>query len=406
MLMTDPRNISRRFSLCTVMQAITNCGPISRASIAKQTGLSKQTVSEIAQQLESDGWIRETGRTSGHIGRSAVTYEIVPEAAYIASVDLGGTKVRVALADLGCCVIAEAVEPTNIAGGRQVVQQIARICRSLAEKQNVASDKLAFATVGVPGVPNADTGRILMAPNIAGLDEIDFAGLLAADLGISVQVENDVNLAVLGEHWAGCGQDIDDLVFVSFGTGIGAGLVINGKLVRGAIGAAGELGFLPFGADPFDPQILKAGALETRAGSIGMQVRYRELSNRTADVPEIFDRAEQGDQHATQTLDETAQLLARVMATIAAVANPSLIVLGGSIGQRPELLERLKPAVEACFPFPVPLKVSELGSKAAIVGGAAIGLNKLHHMLFADGLSGVDLTLPRPEVVTLKVGAR
>ncbi|MCR9121312.1 MAG: ROK family transcriptional regulator [Phyllobacteriaceae bacterium] len=406
MPMTDPRNISRRISLCTVMQAITNCGPISRASIAKQTGLSKQTVSEIAQQLENDGWIREIGRTSGHIGRSAVTYEIVPEAAYIASVDLGGTKVRVALADLGCCVIAEAVEPTNVAGGRQVVQQIARICRSLAEKQNVASDKLAFATVGVPGVPNADTGRIQMAPNIAGLDAIDFTGLLAADLGISVQVENDVNLAVLGEHWAGCGQDIDDLVFVSFGTGIGAGLVINGKLVRGAIGAAGELGFLPFGADPFDPQILKAGALETRAGSIGMQVRYRELSNRNADVPEIFDRAEQGDQHATQTLDETAQLLARVMATIAAVANPSLIVLGGSIGQRPELLERLKPAVEACFPFPVPLKVSELGSKAAIVGGAAIGLNKLHHMLFADGLSGVDLTLPRPEVVTLKVGAR
>ena len=403
--MTDQRNISRRLSLCTVMQAITNCGPISRASIAKQAGLSKQTVSEIAQQLEADGWIREIGRTRGHIGRSAVTYEIVPEAAYIASVDLGGTKVRVALADLGCHVIAETVEPTDAAGGEHVVQQIARLCRALAQRQKVAFDKLAFATIGVPGVPNTQTGCILMAPNIQGLDAIDFAGHLEADLGIGVQVENDVNLAVLGEHWAGCGQDIDDLVFVSVGTGIGAGLVINGKLVRGAIGAAGELGFLPFGADPFDPQILKAGALETRAGSIGMQTRYRQLSGAAADVPAIFERAGQGDRHAMQTLDETAQLLARVMATIAAVANPSLIVLGGSIGQQPELLDRLKPAVESCFPFQIPLKTSQLGSNAALVGGAAIGLNKLHHMLFADGLTGIELTLPRPESAIGKASA-
>lgn len=403
--MTDTRNISRRLSLCTVMQAITNCGPISRASIAKQTGLSKQTVSEIAQQLEADGWIRETGRTSGHIGRSAVTYEIVPEAAYIASVDLGGTKVRVALADLGCRVVAETVEPTDAAGGEHVVRQIARLCRELAARQNVAFDKLAFATVGVPGVPNTDTGRILMAPNIEHLDAIDFAGLLEADLGVGVQVENDVNLAVLGEHWAGCGQDIDDLAFVSFGTGIGAGLVINGKLVRGAIGAAGELGFLPFGADPFDPQILKVGALETRAGSIGMKARYSELSNAAADVPAIFERAGEGDRHAAQTLDETAQLLARVMATIAAVANPSLIVLGGSIGQRPELLDRLKPAVEACFPFHIPMQMSQLGNKAALVGGASIGLNKLHHMLFANGLTGIELTLPRPEPGSAKASA-
>lgn len=398
--MTETRNISRRLSLCTVMQAITNCGPISRASIAKQTGLSKQTVSEIAQQLETDGWIRETGRTSGHIGRSAVTYEVVPEAAYIASVDLGGTKVRVALADLGCRIIAETVEPTDHAGGAAVARQIARLCRTLTAQHTIDPARLIFATIGVPGVPNRQTGRILMAPNIKGLDDIDFAALVEAELGIGVQVENDVNLAVIGEQWAGCGQDIDDLVFVSVGTGIGAGLVINGKLVRGAIGVAGELGFLPFGADPFDPKTLETGALERQAGSIGMQARYQELSGAVASVPRIFELSKSGDAHAVQVLDETARLLARVMATIAAVVNPSLIVMGGSIGQRDELLDRIKPAVEACFPFPIPIEPSQLGSKAALVGGTSIGLNKLHHMLFADGLNGVELTLPRPAAVT------
>ena len=97
-------------------------------------------------------------------------------------------------------------------------------------------------------------------------------------------------------------------------------------------------------------------------------------------------------------IDETARLLARVMATIAAVANPSLIVMGGSIGQRRELLDRIRPDLEACFPFPVPIAPSQLGSKAALVGGASIALTKLHHMLFADGLIGVNLTLPRPGV--------
>lgn len=95
------------------MEAIVQGGPISRASISKQTGLSKQTISEIVRQLEIEGWVRETGRTSGHIGRTAVTYELVPDAAYIAAVDLGGTKVRVALVDLTCQVFAEEAAPTD-----------------------------------------------------------------------------------------------------------------------------------------------------------------------------------------------------------------------------------------------------------------------------------------------------
>ena len=110
------------------MEAIVQSGPISRA-IAKQTGLSKQTISEIVRQLEDEGWVRETGRTSGHVGRTAVTYELVPDAAYIVAVDLGGTKVRVAIADLACQVFAEEVVPTDPARRQSGRRQIATLCR-------------------------------------------------------------------------------------------------------------------------------------------------------------------------------------------------------------------------------------------------------------------------------------
>ena len=121
--MSRAARISRGISLRMVMEAVIHGGPISRASIARQTGLSKQTTSEIARILETDGWIRETGRTSGHVGRMATTYEVVPDAALFAAVDLGGTKTRTAIADLSCRIVAEEVEPTAAEGGRHACRQ-------------------------------------------------------------------------------------------------------------------------------------------------------------------------------------------------------------------------------------------------------------------------------------------
>ena len=122
--LSNALRISRRFSQRSVMEAIVQGGPISRASIAKQTGLSKQTISEIVRVLEQEGWVQETGRTSGHVGRTAVTYELVFDAAYIVAVDLGGTKVRVALTDLACHIFAEDMAPTDPRGGQFIVDQI------------------------------------------------------------------------------------------------------------------------------------------------------------------------------------------------------------------------------------------------------------------------------------------
>ncbi len=388
--------LSRRFSLCAVMQAITNCGSISRASLARQTGLSKQTISAIVQQLVEDGWVTRTGRTKGPVGRSASTYEVVPGAAHIASVDLGGTKVRVSIANLACSIVAERKEATDPRGGVAVVEQIARMCRAAASDGGGISPRLAV--IGVPGVPDQSTGMIKSSPNVAGLDKIDMAAELEARLGLAVIVENDINLAVLGEQWVGHGADVDDMALVYVGTGIGAGLVINGSLVRGSSGAAGELGYLPLGADPFDPASQDTGALECHTATHGISSRYRALTGKDLTVPDIFGRAGSGEKDAAQVLDDTAQTLAQALASICAVTDPAVVVMGGSIGQRAELVDMTSAHLRKCFPRPVEVIPSDLGTRAPLVGGVLVALTRLHSMLFAEDLAGVEITLPQPRL--------
>lgn len=404
--MSETLRISRKFSQRAVMEAIIQNGPISRASISKQTGLSKQTISEIVRQLELDDWVRETGRTSGHVGRTAVTYELVPDAAYIAAVDLGGTKIRLAIADLACQVFAEEVVATDRRGGQFVVDQIADLCAQAAIHLNIPRERIRMAVIGAPGAPDAKTGRILLAPNIAGFDTMNVAAAFEKALGIDVILENDVNLAVLGENWLGQGQGIDNLAFIAVGTGIGGGLMVGGQLVRGAMNAAGELGFLPFGADPFDPESLRMGAFERVTASIGIMGHYAAASGETATVPAIFERAAAGDIHASATLDETAKYLARGISAIAAIANPEKVIMGGSIGLRPELIERIRTFLPTCFPYPVDIEASQLGPRAAIVGAAAIGLSHLHNALFGADAPDSRMSLPPAETVTFREALR
>ncbi len=392
-------------SQCAVVQAIANCGPISRASVAKITGRSKQTVSEIVANLESTGWIQAVGHTEGHIGRRAIVYEISPSAAYVASVDLGGARVRVTLCDLTGTVLTELVEPTNPNGGMAIVDQIARMVRSITALAGKPYDDLHIAVVGVPGVPDPETGAIMMSPNICNIDRIDLAGNLRRQLDVNVIVENDVNLAARGEHWLGNHGEQDDIVYLSVGTGIGAGIVVGGQLLRGRNGAAGEVGFLPFGADPFDPSSLKTGALEQVAATNAIIRQYLARTGVRKTVSEIFDAAETGESNALETLDSVARQIARATVAIIAIIDPSAVVIGGSIGQRTELLDRITHQASKCFPRKIRIEKTRLGAHAAIAGGVVTALHQLHVSLFAAGQSTTEIIIPPSEIENFVAGA-
>lgn len=392
--MTDIPRISRQFSQRAVMEAIVQGGPRSRASIARLTGLSKQTISEIVRLLEAEGWVRETGRTRGHVGRSALTYELVVDAAYIVGVDLGGTKVRVAITDLAGHIMAEDTAPTDPRGGLLLVEQIAAMAFRAAGRCAVARDKLRLAVIGVPGAPDDRTGRVMLAPNIRDFDKINVLEAFGQAFGCCVALENDVNLAALGESWQGQGQGIDDLAYVALGTGIGCGLILGGNLVRGAVNGAGEMGFLPIGADPFAPESLRMGAYESVVATHGMIGRYQQARGEKIDVPAIFARAAAGCAVARAVIDDTARYVACGIVAICAIANPRMVILGGSIGLRAEILERVQFFMPQCFPYPVTVVAGELGARAALVGATAIGLSQLHNMLFGVDAPGSRISLP------------
>ena len=380
------------------MAAILRCAPISRASLAKQTGLSKQTISEIVGRLEGDDLVYETGRTSGHIGRSAITYEVNPQAAFIVAVDLGGTKLRVALCDLACKTLAEEVAPTDPRGHIHVVDQIVKLARHATHRAKVEEGRIRLAVIAVPGAPNPGSGQIALVPNIAGFEAIDLAQQIESRLAVDVVLENDVNLAVYGEHWLGGGRNIDDLAYIALGTGLGAGIMIGGNLIRGATGAAGELGYLPFGSDPFTAESKRVGALERRIGTAGIERRFRDLAGKAASVPEIFDLAETGDRNAQHVLDDTAQVLARAVAAICAIVDPRKVLLGGGIGGRDEILPD-------CMARPPEVEAGQLGANATIVGATATGLGLLHTSLFGAPVVDTGLALPPADHILAQVAS-
>lgn len=393
--------LPRLFSLRMVVEMIVTAGPITRAEISRRTGLSKQAVSEVARQLEDAGWIGQVGRTHGNIGRTGVTYQIVPSASYVIGIDLGGEKCRIALADLNSHVVAETTTATEPAGGMATLRHIAGEIDRLIAETGIERTKIQRAVIGCPGTIDPRSGRLSHSPSVPDLSETDIAGSLSTLLGVPTTAENDINLAVLGEHWQGRGRGADSLAFAALGTGIGLGLIINGKLVRGRRAAAGEICYLPIEHDPFDKNILGEGAFERAIGSRGIMARYHrlggaQLGDKAArSVLEIFAALRAGDAVAERTIDETARLFALGLISLTAIVDPDMIVVGGSIGIQPELIERATAYLGAGMEQPPRIVASTLGNRATLIGALATGLAQLQESLFAIPTTG-PFPLPDP----------
>jgi predicted NBD/HSP70 family sugar kinase len=391
--MADPP-VVRQLSVRNVAMTILHDGPISRVQLAKATGLSKQTISEVVRVLEGTGLVGPVGEVGNGTGRRAITYQVKPQAACVMGVDLGGTKIRAALADLSGAIIAEETIDTDRRGGRAVVRQIGSLHRELVHRAAIVPGRLRTIAIGSPGVVQRSTGAIELAPNLSGFDRFDVVGSLTRVMGRAPLIENDVNLGAIGERWQGRGVGCRDLVFIALGTGIGMGILIDGRLIRGARGAAGEIAYLPFGADPFMRQSREVGALERSVGTYGILHAYRSAGGDGArTVRAIFDRLPD-DPAAAAAIDVTARTLALAIASVATLFDPEQVVLGGSIGIRQELLERVRRLLAECLPRQVPVEPAALGDRATLVGAIAAALNQLHNELFGLPELSADLRPP------------
>jgi predicted NBD/HSP70 family sugar kinase len=386
--------VARQQSIRLVIERLLRNGSVSRAAIARGTGLSKQTISEVMRELERDGWVHEDGQIQGSVGRSAVTYALRSDAAFVLGIDLGGTKLHIALADLQGTVVAESIEPTTGDGGEAVVAQIGRIADALKARAGVTPQRLRGAMMGSPGIVDSRSGGIVIAPNIAGLDCLDVRAALRARLGLDVAIENDVNLAAVGEHWRGSSRKAQNFAFIAVGTGIGMGIFADGQLVRGARGAAGEIAYLPLGGDPYDGRGQRLGTLETSAASAGIAARYAGLGGAVGTtVREIFDSLET-DPAARVTIDEVGRVIASAILAVHSVLDPEIVVMGGSIGARPELKLRIEAHLKRCMHEPVRIALSALGTRATLHGAIGGAIDCVHRALFGVGADVSPLALP------------
>ena len=293
------------------------------------------------------------------------------ETDYCFAADLGGTKLAAAIADARGRIVAELTEPTDPRGAAYVAEQIAACADKLTKTVGIDVTQARHVMVGLPGAIDPRTGRVSLTPNIAGLEDFDILGFLRGRFGPDIAIENDVNLAMVGEHALGCASHCRNAAFLALGTGAGLGLLIEGKLFRGVSGTAGEIADLPIGRDPTAQISSAGGTFELEVGSPAIVDRYRRHGGTAAaTVRDIFRLLEQGDEVAASVLDTTARWVALAVVTLQSLLDLELIVFGGSIGVRPELYERVRLALPALFSRPVTLAPSLLGNRAGLIGAA------------------------------------
>ena len=291
---------------------------------------------------------------------------------HVVGVDLGGSNVRALLSDASGRTVAKAAARTDDGDGR-VVEQVADMAQELAGTAGVDWSRVGCLAVGVPGA--VDGRELWLAANLPGLDEVDLVAQLGKRLGVPVAVDNDVNLAALAEHRHGLGAGLADFIFIAVGTGVGMGIVASGRLVRGAMGAAGEIAFLPLGCDPFEPANQVHGPLEEIAGGVGVARRYAEASGAESDAPsalEVYGRAAAGDPHAHAVLDAQARAIALAVVSAMSILDPALVVFGGGIGSREDFVARVRSCVARLTRRELPIEVSELGERAGLIGAVEL----------------------------------
>ncbi len=386
----SPLSLLRELGEQAVLETIFRQGPITRPEIAAATSLSKPTVSAAVSRLEQEGLVRAAGRRAGQRGRNPVAYIVSSRAGFVVGGDIGGSNVRVAAADLFGESICDLKRPTAKNGSRAVGAQILEMVLEVINQASAIHGPPLALGISAPGIVDQTSGRVTsLAYNVAPEGGFDPLEVIRDRFELPVLVENNVNLAAVGEQWFGLARGVSTMVFIAIGAGIGMGIIIDGELVRGAHGAAGEIAYLPLVGDPFNPRHRVHGGLEDEIGAAGIVAAFNERRARDdpelASVHDVFELAGGGDVVAQSVVDYVASRLGTAIATACAILDPELVVLGGGIGASPLLLRPVRGSAAALVPITARIETSLLGERAALQGAIAVALHAARTMLLSHG---------------------
>ncbi|HEX3288838.1 MAG TPA: ROK family transcriptional regulator [Mycobacterium sp.] len=356
---------------------------VSRAELARLTGLSKPTVSLALTSLEQAGLVQASGVRTGTPGPNPVLYEVRPDAGYVLALDVGREYVRGAVSDVAGTVRARESLHLRATTRRGRVAGLTRLAGRLCDKVGLAVDDMVQTVLGSPGVYDPGRDALSLAGALEGWGEPQLLSDLRSALGDSLMIENDVDAAALAEQAHGHGRGVQDFAFVSIGTGIGMGLVLDGRLRRGVKGAAGEIAYLPLQTEIADQDdVSRRGGLEASASAAGIVEAARRCGmTRVSSARQVFDAARRGDKRAERVVAAETVLIARALCSVIAVVDPQMVVLGGGIGKAEGLVEAVRAELAALWPVPIDVRVSALGVDAVVDGCLASGVSRAWELI-------------------------
>lgn len=369
----------------TLLQLIRDADGTTRADLAAVTGLARSTIAQRLEQLRAQGLLRELGESDSTGGRPPMMLAFNEDAGVVLAADLGATHSRLAVTDLGGTVLAEDADDMAIAAGPEaVLDWVDERFHVLLREIGREDGDVRGIGIGVPGPVEHATGRPRNPPIMPGWDGYPIPERFADRYRVPVLVDNDVNIMALGEHWTDW-RDVDHLLFIKVATGIGCGVVVDGRIHRGADGAAGDIGHIRVaaaGAEEITCSCGNVGCLEALAGGGAMARRLTDEGVDAADSRAVVDLARAGEAAAVRLVRNSGRLIGEVLAALVNLYNPSVIVIGGDVAQAHEQL--LAGIREVVYQRSLPLATrhlrvvrSRLADRAGVIGAAVMVIERV-----------------------------
>ncbi len=381
----DRHDIVRRANESRLIKIVAEHHPIGKPELMKLSGLSRPTVDLIVDGFIEKGVIKPTGMSFGRPGRKATLFELDANAGFGLGFDLGGSKLAGAISNIAGEILAEEIEPTAKPAGPKTVAQMVDMAKRLCERADVDIARITQVTVGTPGIMN-ELGELSLGENVDQLEGVHLQKILSKMLDAEVVVENDVNVAALGEFFHGTAIGINNFALLQIGTGIGCGIFVDGKLIKGHRGGAGETAFLPLFGDPNDPNAISNGLLESVAGSKGIVKEFAKQTGEEIAVKEICQRAKSGDLVAMNLIDNVSKYWGYACASLSAIVDPEMIILSGGIGCNPVFLEKVRAVTNSLLPYQVIIKQSKLENRAGVIGAASFSAERVRDKMIGRNL--------------------
>lgn len=376
-MVTGNYEVIKSINTSLVLDALRIHRELSRSDIARITGLTTGTITNITNKLLELDLIREIGASSSASGgRKPVLLQINDDGAYSIAVDIRTTSIEIRLVDLRATTI-ESIKKDGIFNMEDGMKVIIDSIDSLREEDFLQGEKLLGVGISIPGWLDYQSGRIIKIPNLAGWDNYPIKDELEDVLNLPVFIENDANLSALAELWFGKGKAYDHMIYVLIEDGIGSGFILNRQVYRGNGVSVGELGHLPISSEDRMCNCGNKGCLDTISSAMAMVDRYKEVKNESITFDDFIELVKREDELALQIIKEAADNLGIGISILLNLFHPQAIIIGGKVVDSiPSFVTYVKQTVAKKTLFPMlqnmVILTSDLEDNSTILGAVAL----------------------------------